>query len=395
MARPRKYSAELRERAVRLYFESDRPIAHIAHDLGIHRESLRLWVRQAEADSGRRRDLLTTNEREELKRLRKENAELRRANEILKDASVYFATELDPTWRRGPATSQKRRVLFGVVPICRTLGVPVSTFYARRSRKPSRRALEDRRLLAEIYAARSGYRRVYGVRKTWKELRRRGIDAGRDRVARLMRAEGLEGVRRGKKRHTTIPDEQAAERARDLLQRDFAASAPNEKWVCDITYLSTWQGFCYLAFIVDCYSRALVGWQLATHLRTELVLDALEMATGLRRPDPGVIAHSDRGSQYTSFAYTDRLAELGLAPSVGSRGDAYDNALAEAWVATFKSELVFGRRFSSFAHAEHEVLHWIGFYNEQRLHEELGDLPPSEYEELNIRRDNSPILSAT
>ena len=289
---------------------------------------------------------------------------------------------------------EERREAFGVEPICRVLGVPVSSFYARRSRKPSRRALEDRRLVAEIHAARSGYRRVYGVRKTWKELRRRGVEVGRDRVARLMRQEGLEGVRRGKKRRTTIADEQAAEQARDLLRRDFTASAPNVKWVGDITYLRTWTGFCYLAFILDCYSRAVVGWQLATHLRTELVLDALEMANGLRRPGSGLIAHSDRGSQYTSLAYTDRLDELGLAPSVGSRGDAYDNALAEAWVATFKSELVDGSRFSSFEHAEHEVLHWIGFYNEERLHEELGDLPPAEYEELNIRRDNSPMLVA-
>ena len=288
----------------------------------------------------------------------------------------------------------ERREAFGVEPICRILGVPVSSFYARRSRKPSRRALEDRRLVAEIHAARSGYRRVYGVRKTWKELRRRGVEVGRDRVARLMRQEGLEGVRRGKKRRTTIADEQAAEQARDLLRRDFTASAPNVKWVGDITYLRTWTGFCYLAFILDCYSRAVVGWQLATHLRTELVLDALEMANGLRRPGSGLIAHSDRGSQYTSLAYTDRLDELGLAPSVGSRGDAYDNALAEAWVATFKSEFVDGSRFSSFEHAEHEVLHWIGFYNEERLHEELGDLPPAEYEELNIRRDNSPMLVA-
>jgi putative transposase len=289
---------------------------------------------------------------------------------------------------------EERRELFGVEPICRVLGVPVSTFYARRSRNLSRRALEDRQLLVEIYAARSGYRRVYGVRKTWKELRRRGVEVGRDRVARLMRQEGLEGVHRGKKRRTTVADDTAAECARDLLQRDFTATAPNEKWVCDITYLRTWSGFCYLAFILDCYSRIIVGWQLATHLRSELVLDALEMANGLRRPDPGLIAHSDRGSQYTSLAYTDRLDELGLAPSVGSRGDAYDNALAEAWVATFKSELVDGRRFQSFEHAEHEVLHWIGFYNEERLHEELGDLPPADYEELNIKRDNTPLLSA-
>src|SRR6266508_3510312 len=138
----------------------------------------------------------------------------------------------------------------------------------------------------------------------------------------------------------------------------------------------------------------IVGGQLATHLRTELAMDALEMANGLRRPDAGLIAHTDRGSQYTSLAYTDRLDELGAAPSVGSRGDAYDNAMAEAWVATFKSELVDGRRFPSFEHAEHELLHWIGFYNGERLHEALGDLPPAEYEDLNIKKDNTPMLSA-
>ncbi len=192
---------------------------------------------------------------------------------------------------------EERRDAFGVEPICSALGVPVSTYYARRSRKPSRRALADRELIKEIHAAREGYRRVYGVRKTWKQLKRREVEVGRDRVARLMRQEGLEGVRRGKKRRTTIADEAALERARDLLQRDFTATRPNEKWVADITYLRTWNGFVYLAFILDCYSRLIVGWQLATHLRTDLVLDALEMANGLRQPGAGLIAHTDRGSQ--------------------------------------------------------------------------------------------------
>jgi putative transposase len=290
---------------------------------------------------------------------------------------------------------EERREAFGVEPICRALGVPVSTHYARRSRKPSPRELADRELLRQIEAARSGYRRVYGARKTWLELRRRGIEVGRDQVARVMRAHGLEGKLRGRKRRTTIPDEAAVERARDLLQRDFSATAPNEKWVCDLTYLRAWNGFLYLAFVLDCYSRMIVGWQLATHMRTELVLDALEMANGLRRPGAGLIAHSDRGSQYTSIRYTERLDQLGAAPSVGSKGDAYDNAMAEAWVATFKSELVDGRRFPSFEHAEHEVLHWIGFYNGERLHEALADLPPAEYEELNYTNDNTRMVSAT
>lgn len=277
---------------------------------------------------------------------------------------------------------EKRRETFGVEPICRVLEVPVSTYYARRSRVPSRRELEDRELVREIYAARTGYRRVYGVRKTWKELHRRRIRIGRDRVARLMRREGLEGTRRGKRRRTTIPDESARRRTRDLVQRDFSAAGPNEKWVCDLTYLRTKQGFCYLAFILDVYSRAIVGWQIASCMRTALVLEALEMANGLRRPAEGLIAHSDHGCQYTSIAYSDRLAELGIARSLGSKGDALDNAMAEAWVATYKCELVEGRVFASFESAEHETLAWIGFYNEARLHEALGDVPPAEYERI-------------
>ena len=192
---------------------------------------------------------------------------------------------------------EERRAIFGVEPICRVLEIPVSTFYARRSRVPSHRELADRELIRKIRAAREGYRQAYGVRKTWKELRRRGVDVGRDRVARLMRQEGLEGLRRGRKKRTTIPDEAAVERARDLIQRDFTAAGPDETWVCDLTYLRTWQGFVYLAFILDVYSRMLVGWQLAMHMRTDLVLDALEMANGLRQPEAGLIAHSDRGSQ--------------------------------------------------------------------------------------------------
>jgi transposase InsO family protein len=277
------------------------------------------------------------------------------------------------------------RPAFGVEPVCRALQVPTSTYYARRTRGLSARALRDRQLVREIELARAGYRRVYGVRKTWKELRRRGIEAGRDRIGRLMRAEGLEGVRRGRRPRTTTPAECAAERVRDLVQRRFVADRPNQLWVADLTYIRTWSGFSYLAFILDVFSRRIVGWQIASHMRTELVLDALEMAVGLRQPGAGLVAHSDRGSQYVSLRYTDRLDELGIAPSVGSRGDALDNAMAEAWVGTFKAECVAGRRFASFEQAEHEALSWIGFYNAERLHEELNDLPPDEFE-ANWRR---------
>jgi putative transposase len=289
---------------------------------------------------------------------------------------------------------EARRGTFGVEPICRALGVPVSTYYARRSRVPSRRELEDRQLLVEIEAARSGFRSVYGARKTWRQLRRRGVAVGRDQVARVMRAHRLQGKLRGRRRTTTIADE-AAPAARDLLQRDFTASLPNQKWVADLTYVRSLGGFLYLAFMLDCYSRLIVGWQLASHMRAELVVDALEMANALRRPGEGLIAHSDRGSQYTSLRYTGRLEELGIAPSVGSRGDAYDNAMAEAWVASFKSELVDGRRFASFERAEHEILRWIGFYNDERLHQALADLAPAEYELINYRTDNRSIVAAT
>jgi len=282
------------------------------------------------------------------------------------------------------------RPTFGVEPVCRVLEVPTSTYYARRTRMPSARSRRDGELVRLIHIAREGYRQVYGVRKTWRELARRGVVVGRDRVARLMRAEGLEGVRRGRRVRTTTPAETAADRARDLVERRFTASGPNRLWVADLTYLRTHHGFVYLAFILDVFARRIVGWQIAAHMRTELVLDALEMAVALRRPAAGLVAHSDRGSQYTSLRYTDRLDELGIAPSVGSRGDAYDNAMAEAFVGTFKAELVDGRRFGGFEQAEHETLRWIGFYNQDRLHEELGDLPPVEFEALHADAAHRP-----
>lgn len=276
----------------------------------------------------------------------------------------------------------KWRDVFGVEFVCRQVGVPVSTYYERKNRQPSLRERQDRVLVERIGEARTGYRRAYGARKTWRQLGRMGVDVGRDRVARLMRQEGIVGFRRGKKHRTTIPDEAAVERARDLVQRDFTASKPNELWVADITYVRTYSGFAHLAFILDVYSRMIVGWQIATHMRAELVLDALEMANALRQPQAGLVAHSDRGSQYTSLVYTDRLDDLGAAPSVGSKGDAYDNAMAEAWVATYKTELVNWLGLTSYERLEHETLEWTSFYNNDRLHEELGDIPPVEYELL-------------
>ena len=267
----------------RFYFESDRPIAHVARDLGIHKEALRQWVRQAEADRGRRRDLLTSDEREELKRLRKENAELRRANAILKDASVYFATELDPTGEGDPLRGGAAGRLRGRADLpCAGRAASARTTRAGPGSRPAARSptascWARSRLPARLPAR---LRRPQDLARAAPARRRRRPRPGRPRDAQ----HGIAGKLRGRKHRTTIPDEAAVERARDLLQRDFAATRPNEKWVCDITYLRTWNGFVYLAFVLDCYSRMIVGWQLAAHMRTELVLDALEMANGLRRP---------------------------------------------------------------------------------------------------------------
>jgi transposase InsO family protein len=279
---------------------------------------------------------------------------------------------------------------FGVEPVCTELSVPVSTHYARkhRVRVPSAHQREDQRLLSQIRLAREGYRRVYGAERTWRELRRRGVVVGRDRIARLMREQGMAGVIRGRRHTTTIRDESLATRARDLVDRDFTATGPNQLWVADFTYLRSRQAFLYLAFILDVFSRMIVGWQLAAHMRASLVVDALEMAAGLRQPPGGLIAHTDAGSQYTSVAYTERIADLGMEPSIGSVGDALDNAMAEAWVGTIKSELIQGRIMEGFEATEHEILGWISWYNRERLHEELGHRPPVEFEA--IHHDEGP-----
>ena len=273
------------------------------------------------------------------------------------------------------------RDTYGVEPVCREIGVPVSNYYRRkwREREPSARMRADVVLVAQIITARTGYRRVYGQKRTWCELVDRGVEVGRDRVGRLMRAHGMTGVVRGRRHVTTIRDDRA-ERAPDLLGRNFRATAPNRLWVADFTYLKTVLGFVYLAFILDAYSRMIVGWQLASHRRTELVTDALEMAIALRDPRPGLISHTDAGSQYCSCSYTERVLEAGMTPSVGSVGDALDNAMAESFVATIKAELIQRRILASLAAAEYEITSWIGFYNHERLHEALGYRSPADFE---------------
>jgi putative transposase len=279
------------------------------------------------------------------------------------------------------------RTRFGVEPICRTLGIAPSTYYARKSRPPSQRAIDDAVLLDRIQAVHAENFGVYGSRRVWKALRRQGVGAPRCRVERLMRQRGICGAQPGRKRRWLTVSDERAPRPADLVERHFVAERPNQLWVCDLTYLKTREGFIYLAFVLDVYSRMIVGWQTATHLKTDLVLDALEMAVHLRQPAAGeLVAHTDRGSQYTSFRYTQRLADLGIAASVGSVADAYDNAMAESFVGTLKTELVAGRMFTTRFDAELAVVEYLGWFNHSRLHESLGDVPPVEFEALHARQ---------
>jgi putative transposase len=238
-------------------------------------------------------------------------------------------------------------------------------------------------LLDRIKAVHDQNYGAYGSRRMWKALRRQGVSAPRCRVERLMRRHGLCGAQPGRKRRWLTVADEAAPRPADLVERRFVAERPNELWVCDLSYLKTREGFVYLAFVLDVFSRRIVGWQTATHLKTDLVLDALEMAVHLRRPVAGeLVAHTDRGSQYASFRYTQRLADLGIAASVGSVADAYDNAMAESFVGTLKTELIRGRMFATRFEAELAVVEYLGWFNHTRLHEALDDRPPAEFEAL-------------
>ena len=270
---------------------------------------------------------------------------------------------------------------FGVEPICRALQVAPSSYYAARRRPPSARAVRDAQLAPRIQQVFDDHYQVYGVRKLWKQPCRDGELVGRDRVARLMRTLGIAGVVRGKPRRTTIGDP-AAVRAPDLVNRQFTATRPNQLWVSDFTYVASWSGMVYVALVIDVFSRLIVGWRAAASMRTELVLDALEMAVWRRREVlEGLVCHSDAGSQYTSIRYTDRLAEIGAAPSIGSVGDSYDNSLAESTIGLFKTELIRRRGpWRTVDDVELATLGWVDWYNPRRLHGEIGPIPPAELE---------------
>ncbi len=277
----------------------------------------------------------------------------------------------------------EQRERFGVEPICLALDVSASAYYQRRSGRRSARAVADERLLTRIRELHAANYYAYGYRKMWKALKRAGEQVPRCQVQRLTRANGIVGAkRRGKPWRTTRPDPQALRRP-DLVERDFSASRPNELWVADFTYLRCWEGLVYFAFVIDVFSRMIVGWQLAAHMRTDLVLDALKMALGLRGPgaDVELVHHSDRGSQYVSGDYTQTLDDHRVLASVGSVGDAYDNALAESFVDSFKTELIADRAWQSRSQLELATVEYVGWFNNDRLHESLGDVPPVEYEQ--------------
>ena len=273
------------------------------------------------------------------------------------------------------------RARFGVEPICKTLQVAHSTYYAARERPVSCRQLPDEELKPRLRQAHAAHFGVYGARKLWRQLQREGTAAARCTVERLMGDLGLRGAVRGHRHRTTIADE-TMPRPADLVQRDFQAPAPNRLWVADLTYVRTWSGFAYVAFIIDAYSRYIVGWHVSRSLGTDLVLTALEQALWAREgPFEGLVHHSDRGVQYLSIRYTERLAEAGVATSVGSRGDSYDNALAETVNGLYKTELVYRRGpWRGREDLELATLEWVDWFNNRRLFGALGYVPPAEYE---------------
>lgn len=278
---------------------------------------------------------------------------------------------------------------YGVEPICAMLPIAPSTYYGAKTKPPSARELRDTELKDQIARVHRDNLDVYGARKVWHQLRREGITVARCTVERLMREMGLQGVRRGKFKRTTTPDG-TAPRPADLVNRDFSAGRPNQLWVADITYVATWSGFVYTSFIIDAYSRMIVGWRSSRSLRADLALDALEMAIWARRDLEELIHHSDRGGQYLAIRYTERLGEQGAVNSVGSKGDSYDNALAETIIGLYKTELIRRRGpWRGIDDVEYATLEWVDWFNHRRLLEPIGYVPPAEFEEAH-RREHDP-----
>ncbi|WP_373298277.1 IS3 family transposase [Paludibacterium paludis] len=393
MSKSTKFSPEVRERAVRMVFDAKdqyesqwAAFVSIASKIGCTAETLRRWIRQQERNTGQN-DGPAGTEAARVKELEREVRELKKANEILRLASAFFA----PGGARPPlqvvrAFIDTHRDTLGVEPICRVLQVAPSAYrrYVARQRDPalrSPRAQRDDRLIVEIERVRQVNQQGYGADKVWRQLRREHIAAARGTVERLMRQLGLRGVSRGKAVRTTRPDPAAA-CPLDRVNRQFIAERPNQLWVSDFTYVSTWQGFVYVAFVVDVFARFIVGWRVSRSMHTEFVLDALEQALWARQPSrDALIHHSDRGSQYVSIRYSERLAEAGIEPSVGSTGDSYDNALAETINGLYKAEVIHRHGpWKSLEAVELATLEWVAWFNHHRLLAPIGYIPPAEAE---------------
>ena len=291
----------------------------------------------------------------------------------------------------------EHRGQYGVEPICRVLPIAPSTYYELKARAvdPCRlpaRAQRDTVLRTSIVRVWDENHQVYGCRKVWRQLRREGTGVARCTVERLMRGMGLQGVVRGRTFKTTIGDDSAL-RPADLVRREFTATRPNELWVADLTYVATWNGFVFVAFVIDVYARRIVGWRVSSSLRTDLALDALEQALYARPGINDLVHHSDRGIQYVSIRYTERLAEAGIEPSVGSVGDSYDNALAESVIGLYKTEVIHRRGpWRNLDAVEYATLEWVDWFNNRRLLEPIGYMPPAEFEEAYYRSQADPAM---
>ncbi|HAZ3202269.1 TPA: IS3 family transposase [Escherichia coli] len=373
MTKNTRFSPEVRQRAVRMVLESQdeydsqwAAICSIAPKIGCTPETLRVWVRQHERDTGGGDGGLTTAERQRLKELERENRELRRSNDILRQASAYFAkAEFDCLWKKLMPLLDKLREQYGVGPVCSEQHIAPSTYYHCQQQrhhpdKRSARCQRDDWLKREIQRVYDENHQVYGVRKVWRQLLREGIRVARCTVARLMAVMGLAGVLRGKKVRTTVSRKTVA--AGDRVNRQFVAERPDQLWVADFTYVSTWQGFVYVAFIIDVFAGYIVGWWVSSSMETTFVLDALEQALWARRPS-GTIHHSDKGSQYVSLAYMERLKEAKLLASTGSTGDSYDNAMAESINGLYKAEVIHRKSWKNRAEVELATLTWVDWYN--------------------------------
>ncbi|MGU4586469.1 IS3 family transposase [Escherichia coli] len=390
MTKNTRFSPEIRQRAIRMVLESQdeydsqwAAICSIAPKIGCTPETLRVWVRQHERDTGGGDGGLTSAERQRLKELERENRELRRSNDILRQASAYFCEGgVRPPLEKMMPLLDKLREQYGVGPLCSELHIAPSTYYHCQQQrhhpdKRSARAQRDNWLKKEIQRVYDENHKVYGVRKVWRQLLREGIRVARCTVARLMAVMGLAGVLRGKKVRTTISRKAVA--AGDRVNRQFVAERPDQLWVADFTYVSTWQGFVYVAFIIDVFAGYIVGWRVSSSMETTFVLDALEQALWARRPS-GTVHHSDKGSQYVSLAYTQRLKEAGLLASTGSTGDSYDNAMAESINGLYKAEVIHRKSWKNRAEVELATLTWVDWYNNRRLLGRLGHTPPAEAE---------------